>query len=90
VLSLFARDTLVKSPQIAIVDPTACTGCLTCSYVCHYSAIEEKEFGKRQVAEIIPGKCQGCGACVATCKGKAISLAGFSDDEIYEEIVSCK
>ena len=90
VLALFGKDTMVKSPQVATVDPTACTGCLTCSYVCHYSAIEEKEFGKRQVAEIIPGKCQGCGACVATCKGKAITLAGFSDDEIYEEIVSCK
>jgi heterodisulfide reductase subunit A len=90
VLSLFAKDMLVKSPQIATVDPTACTGCLTCAYVCHYSAIEETEFGKRQVAEVIPGKCQGCGACVATCKGKAINLAGFSDDEIFEEIVSCR
>ncbi len=90
VLSLFSKDMLVKSPQIAAVDPTACTGCLTCAYVCHYSAIEETEFGKRQVAQVIPGKCQGCGACVATCKGKAINLAGFSDDEIFEEIVSCK
>lgn len=88
VISLFARDKLIKSPKIALVDPSACTGCLTCSYVCHYSAIEEKIFGNRQVAEIIAGKCQGCGACVATCKGKAISLAGFTDDELFEEIVS--
>ena len=90
VLSLFAKDTLVKSPQIATVDPTACTGCLTCAYVCHYSAIEETESGGRQVAEVISGKCQGCGTCVATCKGKAITLAGFSDDELFEEIVACK
>lgn len=90
VLALFSKDILVKSPQIASVDQTACTGCLTCAYVCHYSAIEEKDVAGRQVAEIIPGKCQGCGACVATCKGKAISLAGFSDDEIFEEIVACR
>ena len=90
VQALFSKEILVKSPQIAAVDQSACTGCLTCAYVCHYSAIEEKEVGGRQVAEIIPGKCQGCGACVATCKGKAISLAGFSDDEIFEEIVACR
>lgn len=90
VLALFAKDMLVKSPHIASVDQNACTGCLTCAYVCHYSAIEEAQFQGRQVANIVPGKCQGCGACVATCKGKAITLAGYSDDEIYEEIVACR
>lgn len=87
VLSLFSKEMLIKSPKIASVDPSACTGCLTCGYVCHYSAIEETQLSGRQVASIIAGKCQGCGACVATCKGKAISLAGFTDDELYEEIV---
>ena len=87
VLSLFARDTLKKSARIAMVDPSACTGCLTCAYVCHYSAIEEADFGRRKVSKVISGKCQGCGACVATCKGSAITLAGFSDDELFEEIV---
>jgi heterodisulfide reductase subunit A len=87
VLSLFAKDTLKKSPQVAKVDPTACTGCLTCSYVCHYSAIDQKEFGGRQVAEVIVGKCQGCGACAATCKNKAVALAQFSDDEVFEEMM---
>jgi len=87
ILSLFSKDTLRKSAKIASVDPFACTGCLTCAYVCHYSAIEETEFMGRQISKIIEGKCQGCGACVSTCKGKAINLSGFSDDEIYEEIV---
>ncbi len=87
VLALFSRDVLVKSPQIARVDPFACTGCLTCAYVCHYSAIEEKEHGGRQVANIVAGKCQGCGACVATCKNKAVTLAQFSDDEVFEEML---
>jgi heterodisulfide reductase subunit A len=88
VLSLFAKDTLTKPPQVATVDAGACTGCLTCAYVCHYSAIEEDKFQGRQVAKIIQGKCQGCGTCVAACKGNAISLAGYSDDEMFEEILA--
>ena len=86
VLSLFSKDSLKKSPPVARVDPTACPGCLTCAYVCHYSAIEEKEWSGRRVAEVVPGKCQGCGACAATCKNKAVTLARFSDAELYEEI----
>jgi heterodisulfide reductase subunit A len=87
VLALFARETLRKSPQVASVDPFACTGCLTCAYVCHYSAIEEKQSGGRQVASVVAGKCQGCGACVAACKNKAVSLAQFSDDEVFAEMM---
>lgn len=89
-LSLFSKDMLKKSPQVAEVDQNSCTGCLTCGYVCHYSAIEEATFQGRQVAHVIPGKCQGCGACAATCKGNVITVSGYSDDEIYEEIVACR
>jgi heterodisulfide reductase subunit A len=56
--------------------------------VCYYSAIEEKTVGNRTVANVIAGKCQGCGACVSTCKGKAMTLAGYTDDEIFEEVVA--
>jgi len=87
VLALFAQEALRKSPQVAQVDPFACTGCLTCAYVCHYSAIEEKQVAGRQVAFVVAGKCQGCGACAAACKNKAVTLAQFSDDEIFEEMM---
>ena len=87
VLSLFAKEILRKSPQVAQVDASACTGCLTCAYVCHYSAIEEKQVAGRQVAFVIAGKCQGCGACAAACKNKAVTLAQFSDDEVFEEMM---
>ena len=90
VLSLFSKDILRKSPQVAEVDQNSCTGCLTCAYVCHYSAIEQATFQGRQVAQVIQGKCQGCGACAATCKGNVITVMGYSDDEIYEEIVACR
>jgi len=87
VLALFANETLRKSPQVAQVDSSACTGCLTCAYVCHYSAIEEKQAAGRQVAFVVAGKCQGCGACAAACKNKAVTLAQFSDDEVFEEMM---
>jgi heterodisulfide reductase subunit A len=87
VLALFANETLRKSPQVAQVDSSACTGCLTCAYVCHYSAIEEKQVAGRQVAFVVAGKCQGCGACAAACKNKAVTLAQFSDDEVFEEMM---
>ena len=63
---------------------------MACVSVCNYSAIADADSdgnagGKRHV-EIIQVKCQGCGVCVAVCKGKAITLAGYSDDEMYEEI----
>jgi heterodisulfide reductase subunit A len=87
ILALFAQETLRKSPQVAQVDPFACTGCLTCAYVCHYSAIEEKQVAGRQVAFVVAGKCQGCGACAAACKNKAVTLAQFSDDEVFEEMM---
>ncbi|MCX6841747.1 MAG: CoB--CoM heterodisulfide reductase iron-sulfur subunit A family protein [candidate division WOR-3 bacterium] len=87
VLALFANETLRKSPQVAQVDASACTGCLTCAYVCHYSAIEEKQVAGRQVAFVVAGKCQGCGACAAACKNKAVTLAQFSDDEVFEEMM---
>jgi len=40
------------------------------------------------VAKINEGVCQGCGSCVAICRSTAISLAGFTDTQIINEIVS--
>ena len=88
VLSLFSKDHMVKAPHVASVDAAACVGCLACQPVCYYSAIEEKTVGSRTVANVVAGKCQGCGACVSTCKGKAITLAGYTDDEVFEEVVA--
>ena len=59
VLSLFAKDALKKSAKIAIVDPSACTGCLTCAYVCHYSAIEEAQFCRQTGFYHYSGKMPG-------------------------------
>jgi heterodisulfide reductase subunit A len=89
VLSLFARQVLYKSPQTAEIDEVLCSGCLLCLNTCHYSAIEQADSQGRTTARVISGKCQGCGACVSVCKGKAIALPGYTDDQLYEEMVAC-
>jgi len=95
VCGLFAGDTLLKDPMISRVNNDYCTGCQNCVTVCPYQAIvtEEIPMGHgskeiRTVAKINEGVCQGCGSCVAICRSMAIDLAGFSDMQIINEIVS--
>ena len=40
------------------------------------------------VAYVNPGVCQGCGTCVAVCPSKSVELAGFTDDQVYAEIMA--
>ena len=92
VLSLFSADELEREPAVAIVNEQTCIGCLTCTKVCAYGAIEKKEIlardgsVERVVAYVNPGVCQGCGTCQAVCLSKSIELATFTDEQIYSEI----
>jgi len=95
VCGLFAGDTMKKDPMISTVNTEFCSGCQNCVLVCPYGAIvtEEVPMGHgskemRTVARINEGVCQGCGSCVAVCRSMAISLAGFTDHQIINEIVS--
>jgi heterodisulfide reductase subunit A len=86
---------MLKDPMISTVNKEFCTGCQNCVTVCPYQAIvtEEVPMGHgskemRVVAKINEGVCQGCGSCVAICRSMAITLAGFTDTQIINEIVS--
>jgi heterodisulfide reductase subunit A len=35
-----------------------------------------------------PGLCQGCGTCVALCRVKAIDLQGYSNEQVYAELMA--
>ena len=97
-LALLSQDELEKEPEIAVVDEARCIGCEYCVETCPYGAPSVKEVPvargsdeKRRVAEVNPGLCEGCGACVATCQGCAVDLSGYTDRQMYEEVVSlCK
>jgi heterodisulfide reductase subunit A len=99
VLALFSRDELTREPVIAVVNRTApplfsaCAGCFMCQTACPYNAIEREEIKTRDgkliktVAKVNPGLCQGCGTCVAFCKSKSIDLQGFSNEQVYAEVM---
>lgn len=100
VAGLFSNNDLVREPIIAVVNRTApplfstCVGCFMCETVCPYNAIEHEEIKGRDgkviktVAKVNPGLCQGCGTCVAFCRSKSIDIQGYSNEQMYAEVMS--
>jgi heterodisulfide reductase subunit A len=99
VTGLFSQDELTREPIIAVVNRTAppvfttCMGCFMCQTACPYNAIEREEIKTRNgklikvAAKVNPGLCQGCGTCVAFCKSKSIDLQGYSNEQVYAEVM---
>jgi len=100
VAALFAKSELTREPQVAVVNRqpppvfSRCVGCFLCQSACAYQAIEQEQIKARDgsviktVARVNPGLCQGCGTCVATCRTKAIDIQGFSNEQIFAEIMT--
>ena len=60
------EDAIGLQDGIFIVDPDACTGCLTCVEVCPRDVMFEQKHSE------VPVKCVLCGECARTCPRKAI------------------
>ena len=100
VCGLFSRPELAREPIVAVVDRqpppvfSHCVGCFLCRSACPYQAIEEEAIRTRNgeiirtVAHVNAGLCQGCGTCVATCRTKAIDLQGFTNEQVFAEVVA--
>lgn len=100
VAALFSQDHLVREPVVAVVNRCAppvfstCVGCGLCVPICPYQAIEMEPITARDgsviktVAHINPGLCQGCGTCVAFCRSKSIDLQGFTNEEMFAQVLS--
>ena len=100
VIGLFSNSELTRDPLIAHVHKTApplystCVGCFLCESVCPYKAIEHEEIKNRNgeviktIASINPGLCQGCGTCVALCRTKSIDIRGYSNTQVFTEVVA--
>ena len=100
VAALFSQANLVREPVIAVVNRTApplfstCVGCFMCQTACPYQAIEREEIRDRTgkvlktVAKVNPGLCQGCGTCVAFCRSKSIDIQGYSNEQMYAEVMA--
>ncbi|MDR3218089.1 MAG: CoB--CoM heterodisulfide reductase iron-sulfur subunit A family protein [Dysgonamonadaceae bacterium] len=100
VIGLFSNAELTREPTIAVVnriathDVSTCVGCFLCETACPYQAIEHEEIKNRNgeviktVARVNPGLCQGCGTCVSFCRSKSIDIQGFSNEQMFAEVMS--
>jgi heterodisulfide reductase subunit A-like polyferredoxin len=85
--SILSQDALEVGGQVAVVDTTKCTGCLTCVRVCPYdvpaiNAELEGVGGIQGAAEIAAAACRGCGTCAGECPAKAIQLQHYRDEQV--------
>lgn len=97
---LFSQNELSREPVVAVVNRSApplystCVGCFMCATACPYNAIGEEEIKDRKgnvikkVAKVNPGLCQGCGTCVAFCRSKSIDLDGYTNEQMYSEVMA--
>jgi heterodisulfide reductase subunit A len=100
VAALFSNSELVREPLIAVVNRLApplystCVGCFMCETACPYNAIEHEEIKGRDgsliktIAKVNQGLCQGCGTCVAFCRSKSIDIQGYTNEQVYAEVMS--
>lgn len=94
VIGLFSHSRLEREPVVAVNNESTCSGCWGCLMACPYNAIEKKTVGnrpgesQRQVAFINTGLCQGCGTCVSFCRSNSIDLAGFSEKQLFAEVMA--
>ena len=100
VAALFSNDELVREPIVAVVNRLApplystCVGCFMCETACPYNAIEHEEIKGRDgslirtIARVNEGLCQGCGTCVAFCRSKSIDIQGYTNEQVYAEVMS--
>ncbi|NOU18070.1 MAG: CoB--CoM heterodisulfide reductase iron-sulfur subunit A family protein [Bacteroidales bacterium] len=100
VAGLFSQTELTRDPLIAQVNRlgpplySTCVGCFMCQPVCPYQAIEREEIKSRDgkvikvLAKINEGLCQGCGTCIALCRSKSIDIHGYTNQQVYSEVVA--
>ncbi len=84
---ILSQTAIKAGGSVAVVDPTLCTGCLTCVRVCPFGVpvIDNQLVGVGNIqgaARIETAVCQGCGSCAAECPAHAIQLLHYSDAQM--------
>ena len=82
--SILSQETIQTNARVALVDPQACVGCLTCVRICPYDVPQMTGIftGVGNIvgaAFIEPAICHGCGICVSECPARAIQLLHYKD-----------
>ena len=81
-VGILSKDKLIGNPCTAFSQEALCNGCLACTHVCPYNAIDNAE-NRANVNEAL---CQGCGACTVACPSGAMELRGFTRRQIMAEV----
>lgn len=86
-LTVLSRPYLQLGGVVAEVDPSKCSGCLTCVRTCPFGIPEMRceqagVGGLGGAAWIDPTRCQGCGTCTGECPARAIQLKHYLDEQI--------
>ena len=89
--SILARPALAVGGAVAVVEPSRCTGCLTCVRICPYGVprIMTNVTGVGNIAgaaHIEAAICQGCGICASECPAKAINVLNYRDDQVMANV----
>jgi heterodisulfide reductase subunit A-like polyferredoxin len=82
--NILTQETIQTDARVAVVDPLACVGCLTCVRICPYEVpqVQGNFTGVGNIlgaAFIEPAICHGCGICVSECPARAIQLLHSKD-----------
>jgi heterodisulfide reductase subunit A len=89
--NILSQETIQTNARVAVVDPLACVGCLTCVRICPYDVpqIQGNFTGVGNIlgaAFIEPAICHGCGTCVSECPARAIQLMHSKDIQIMAKL----
>jgi heterodisulfide reductase subunit A len=89
--TILSRKEVVLDAVTARVDPVFCDGCGLCLDVCPYHAITlvEKEAKGDQPVKIVAinqAQCKGCGLCQGTCPKRGVAVAGFTMDQLRDQV----
>jgi heterodisulfide reductase subunit A len=80
--AVLMRGVAELDPQVAVVNPDACTGCGECVEACPFGAISMVGSDGVEIAAINATGCKGCGGCVPACPEGAIDLQGYTDAQV--------
>jgi heterodisulfide reductase subunit A-like polyferredoxin len=88
---VLSQETLAAGGRVAVVEPSKCTGCLTCVRVCPFQVpkIQANLTGVGDIlgaAHIEAAICQGCGTCAAECPAQAIQLMHYTDAQMAAKV----
>jgi len=88
---VLSQKSIKAGGQVAVVDPTLCTGCLTCVRTCPFGVPQIQVNltgigGILGAAHIEAAICQGCGSCVAECPAYAIQLMHYTDTQMRAKV----